>query len=547
MDYVYAVLMLLGGIGAFLLGVKALADNTERLANSKIKGLLNKTSKSRLTGVGIGMITTAIIQSSGATTVMIVGLVNAGALTLFQATSMIMGAGIGTTVTAFISALSAFKLLKYTMFALAFIGIFMNMLCKKDNLKTIGHALAGLGLIFVGLEFMKIVMEGDLMNAALINILKKVNNPFLLLIIGFLLTTLMQSSSVVTAVLVVMAGTGLVVGDGGNAVLYVVLGANIGSTTTALISSIGTGANARRASLINLLFKTFGVTIFFVMLMCWPSFMDVTFGRWFANAPEMQIAMFHTAFNVVCTLLFLPFAEVFVKISELLIKDKDKDENETDIYLDKRLLTTPGVALDAITKEMLKLLGMSLNSLNVAISGFVAKDTERTEEVLGYNEKIDSEGKRISDYLINVSSQNISANDEKLVSALHNNVGDILRISELADNITKYTRREVKDGLIFSPYVNEKLEEMFEKIKSLANLTKEFVLEKKYTLIAEIDKAEDEIDHMRKTLIKDHIARLNSGECRAESSSVFINLVCNLERVGDHINYIAHAFLDLDV
>lgn len=547
MDYVYAVLMLLGGIGAFLLGVKALADNTERLANSKIKSLLNKTSKSRLTGVGIGMVTTAIIQSSGATTVMIVGLVNAGALSLFQATSMIMGAGIGTTVTAFISALSAFKLLKYTMFALAFIGIFINMLCKNDTLKTVGHALAGLGLIFVGLEFMKNVMEDDIMRNALMEILKDVNNPFLLLIIGFLLTTLMQSSSVVTAVLVVMAGTGLVVGNGGNAVLFVVLGANIGSTTTALISSIGTGANAKRASLINLLFKTFGVTIFFIMLVCWPNFMDVTFKRWFANAPEMQIAMFHTAFNVVCTFLFLPFAEVFVKISELLIKDKDKDENETDIYLDKRLLTTPGVALDAITKEMLKLLNMSLNSLSVAISGFVAKDTERTQEVLGYNEKIDSEGKRISDYLISVSSQNISAADEKLVSALHNNVGDILRISELADNITKYTRREVKDGLIFSPYVNEKLGEMFEKINSLANLTKEFVLEKKYTLIAEIDKAEDEIDHMRKTLIKDHIARLNSGECRAESSSVFINLVCNLERVGDHINYIAHAFLDLDV
>ena len=547
MDYVYAFLILLGGVGAFLLGVKALSDNTERLANSKIKSLLNKTSKSRLTGVGIGAVTTAIVQSSGATTVMIVGLVNAGALTLFQATSMIMGANIGTTITAFISALSAFKLLKYSMYALAFIGIFMNMLSSSEKVKTIGHALAGLGLIFVGLEFMKSVMVDPLISEKLTILLKNLTNPFLLLLIGFVLTTLTQSSSVLTSVLVVMAGAGLVVGNGGNSALYMILGTNIGSTTTALISSIGTGTNAKRASIIHLLFNTFGSIIFFIFFTLWPGFMDATFAKWFASAPEMQIAMFHTAFNVICTILFIPFVSVFVKASEFLIKDKKVEENVSEIYLDKRLLSTPGVALDAITKGTLKLLDISLSSLNVAIDGFIAKDTSKTEEVIANNERVDYEGKRISDYLIEVSAQNISANDEKLVSALHNNVGDILRISELADNITKYTRREVKDGLIFSQYVNTKLEEMFEKLTSLANLTKEFVLNKKYTLIAEIDKKEDEIDLMRKTLIKDHIARLNAGECRAESSSVFINLVCNLERVGDHINYIAHAFLDLDV
>lgn len=541
MEYVTAILSLLGGLGAFLMGVTALSDNTEKLANSKIKDLFNKTSKSKLVGVGIGTVTTAIVQSSGITTVMIVGLVNAGIMSLFQATTMIMGANIGTTITAQLASLQQFDFMVFAL-PLTFIGALINMISKNESRKTVGYMLAGLGLVFVGLDFMSSSTEVFKHSPEVQTLFTNIKNPFLLLFIGFGLTALTQSSSVVTSILIVFAGNGLIVGGGGNAVLFVILGTNIGSCVTALISTIGASKNARRAGLIHLLFNTFGSIIFFIFFICWPGFMDATFVRWFPAA-QTQIAMFHTAFNVFCTLIFLPFTNLFVKLSEWIIRDKKEAQPVAEEgFMDERILSTPGVALDATGKAMLHLLDMSIDSLDKAFAGFEAKDVSVTENVVQNNEKIAQLSKKITDFLIKVSSQNIGLNEEKLISAMHNNVGDIVRISELAENVTKYTRRVVKDGLEFSPYVNSRLEVMMEKIHSLKELTKQFVSEKKTALIKTIDETEDEIDGMRKNLIKDHVARLNNGECRPESSSVFINLVCNLERVGDHVNYIAHTY-----
>ncbi|PWM74232.1 MAG: Na/Pi cotransporter family protein [Bacillota bacterium] len=544
MEYVIALLSLLGGLGAFLMGVTALSDNTEKLANSKIKNLFNKTSKSKLVGVGIGAVTTAIVQSSGVTTVMIVGLVNAGIMSLFQATTMIMGANIGTTITAQLASLQQFDFMVVAL-PLTFVGALINMISKNDRRKTVGYMLAGLGLIFVGLDFMSsstaIFKDSEEVKA----LFETIKNPFLLLLIGFALTALTQSSSVVTSILIVFAGSGLIVGGGGNSVLFVILGTNIGSCVTALISSIGASKNARRASLIHLLFNTFGSIIFFIFFVCWPDFMNVTFARWFPAA-ETQIAMFHTAFNVVCTLMFLPFTALFVKLSEWIIRDKkEPTAPAADSFLDERMLNTPGIALDATGKAMLHLLDMSYVSLDEAFAGFKAKDVSVTDSVVKNNAEIANFAKRMTDFLIKVSSQNIGMNEEKLISAMHNNVGDIVRISELAENITKYTNRVIKDGLEFSPYVNSKLDEMVEKLHGIKEMTKSFVVDGRYALIGDIDATEDEIDNMRRSLLKDHVARLNNGECRPESSSVFINLVCNLERVGDHVNYIAHTYTEL--
>ena len=544
MDYVIALLSLLGGLGAFLMGVTALSDNTEKLANSKLKNLFNKTSKSKLVGVGIGTITTAVVQSSGVTTVMIVGLVNAGILSLFQATTMIMGANIGTTITAQLASLQQFDFMVAAL-PLAFVGALINMISKDNKRKTVGYLIAGLGLIFVGLDFMSSATEIFKDSQEVQNLFSVIKNPFLLLFIGFALTALTQSSSVVTSILIIFTGSGLIVGGGGNSVLFIILGTNIGSCVTALLSSIGASKNARRASLIHLMFNTFGSVIFFIFFVCWPGFMDTTFARWFPSA-ETQVAMFHTAFNVFCTIIFLPFTKVFVKLSELIIRDKQENLKPTeDGFMDERMLKTPGIALDATGKAMLRLLDMSYDSLDKAFAGFKAKDKSTINDVTENNEKIAHFAKRITDFLIQVSSQNIGLKEEKLVSAMHNNVGDIVRISELAENVTKYTNRVVKDGLKFSPYVNAKLDVMMEKLHSIKEMTKNFVAEGNYALIQDIDATEDDIDNMRRNLLKDHVARLNNGECRPESSSVFINLVCNLERVGDHVNYIAHTYTDL--
>lgn len=529
------IVKLLAGTGVFLVGVYLLTSNIEQLATGRIKQLFGKTANQRLVNVGIGAASTALIQSSGVTTVLIVGFVNVGVMNLYQATAMIMGANIGTTITAQIAALSAFPITTYIQI-LVFAGMMLSMVCKNDNVQKAGYILAGFGLIFIGLELMSASMKAN--RDAVQNIFAVVTSPFLLFLIGILLTALVQSSSVTTSVIIAMSVAGLQIGSGGNEVLFIILGTNIGSCVTALMSSFGAGANARRASLIHLLFNTFGSVIFFTLLMVWPSFMEVTFRRWF-DATATQIAMFHTFFNTVCTVLFLPFCSVFVKISQILIKDK-KRKKAVETYLDERMLSSPSLALSQIEKEMVLLADISMDAFRKSYRSF----SEREPSLIGPTHKLIERANEMSqnivNYLIRLSAQS-KLSEEKDISDIHSNIGDIMRIAEIADNLTKYTRRSIDQNLVFSDSVKAELRKMVEKIEELFTLTKKIIVERDTALLPQIDSTEDEIDAFRKRLIDSHIERLNTGECRPESSSVFINLVSNLERLGDHLTYIAHT------
>lgn len=546
MDYVYSVITILAGCGVFLLGFKLLSDNMEKLAGNGLKRLFNKTSDKKMVGVGLGAAATAVVQSSAITTVMVIGFVNTGIMSLKQAATIIMGANIGTTITAQIVALQAFNLNVFFM-ALAFIGMAMNMFSKKDKVRLAGIALAGLGIVFVGLDVMSGAMEGEMIHAALETVLSKATNPVFLLFIGVAFTALIQSSSAVTTIIIAMAMQGLIVGGGGNAVLYVILGSNIGSCVTALISSIGTSVNARRASIIHLLFNVIGTVIFMVVLLIFPQFQEKTFERWFSS-PETQIAMFHTFFNVLCTLMFLPFTNVLVKLAMLIVPDTKTEEKAEEpesgakfVYMDKRFLNSPALAISQLKKETFRMADMAMASLATAFNGFIRRDVSTVENVAANNEKIADLSKSISDYLVKVSAAGPSLEDEKKISALHNNVGDIVRISELADNLTKYTRKTINENLTFSPVVGTKLSEMYALLQEQYSLVKRIVLMKEYNIMNESDETEDRVDNMRRSLIADHIERMQRGECNAENNPVFINLVSNLERVGDHLNYVAHS------
>ena len=546
MDYVYSVITILAGCGVFLLGFKLLSDNMEKLAGNGLKRLFNKTSDKKMVGVGLGAAATAVVQSSAITTVMVIGFVNTGIMSLKQAATIIMGANIGTTITAQIVALQAFNLNVFFM-AFAFAGMAMNMFSKKDKVRLAGIALAGLGIVFVGLDVMSGAMEGERIHAALETVLSKATNPFFLLFIGVAFTALIQSSSAVTTIIIAMAMQGLIVGGGGNAVLYVILGSNIGSCVTALISSIGTSVNARRASIIHLLFNVLGTVIFMVVLLIFPQFQEKTFERWFSS-PETQIAMFHTFFNVLCTLMFLPFTNVLVKLAMLIVPETKTEEKaeETEsgakfVYMDKRFLNSPALAISQLKKETFRMADMAMASLATAFNGFIRRDVSTVENVAANNEKIADLSKSISDYLVKVSAAGPSLEDEKKISALHNNVGDIVRISELADNLTKYTRKTINENLTFSPVVGTKLSEMYALLQEQYSLVKRIVLMKEYNIMNESDETEDRVDNMRRSLIADHIDRMQRGECNAENNPVFINLVSNLERVGDHLNYVAHS------
>ena len=546
MDYVYSVITILAGCGVFLLGFKLLSDNMEKLAGNGLKRLFNKTSDKKLVGVGLGAAATAVVQSSAITTVMVIGFVNTGIMSLKQAATIIMGANIGTTITAQIVALQAFNLNVFFM-AFAFVGMAMNMFSKKDKVRLAGIALAGLGIVFVGLDVMSGAMEGEMIHAALETVLSKATNPFFLLFIGVAFTALIQSSSAVTTIIIAMAMQGLIVGGGGNAVLYVILGSNIGSCVTALISSIGTSVNARRASIIHLLFNVIGAVLFMVVLLIFPQFQEKTFERWFSS-PETQIAMFHTFFNVLCTLMFLPFTNVLVKLAMLIVPETKTEEKaeETEngakfVYMDKRFLNSPALAISQLKKETFRMADMAMASLATAFNGFIRRDVSTVEKVAANNEQIADLSKSISDYLVKVSAAGPSLDDEKKISALHNNVGDIVRISELADNLTKYTRKTINENLTFSPVVGTKLSEMYALLQEQYSLVKRIVLMKEYNIMNESDETEDRVDNMRRSLIADHIDRMQRGECNAENNPVFINLVSNLERVGDHLNYVAHS------
>ena len=567
MQYVYAVFELIAGLGAFLIGIKLLSDNMEKLATGKIRDLFHRTSSKntlpegatakdkfkaylrewpgKLAGVGIGTVTTAIIQSSSLTTVMVVGLVNVGVLTLYQATAIIMGANIGTTITAQIAALSAFDIAIFAM-GLTGIGALTAMLSKKEKVQTVAYALAGLGLVFVGLDVMSDSMDLFRESAAVVNAFASVTNPFLLFVLGIAVTAIIQSSSAVTSILIAMLGSGIMIGDGGNDVLFVVIGSNIGTCVTALLSSIGANLNAKRAAVIHLLFNVIGSIIFFIIMICWTDMYDTTLARWFPAA-QTQVAMFHTFFNVICTVLFLPFARGFVKLSEILVQprkhkgDHAEESEEQRSRLDKRLLATPAFAVDNATQEALDTLKSATLSLHTAVEGFVTRDTAKAAEVEKINGEMDENLQKIDAYLVQVSAYDVTLDLEKRIAALHSCLGDIHRVGELAQNVTKYTRRTEKDNLYFSPKVKDDIKDMFSLLDDMSVKAGKAMSSGDASLIEEVEDIENRIDATRKTLIKEHVKRLGSGECRPESSGVFINLVCNLERVGDHLNYIAHS------
>lgn len=549
-DWVETILYMLASIGALLIGFEMLSDNITRLAQKGLKKLFNKTSKSKLAGVGIGAGATMIMQSSGATTIMIVGFVNAGIMTLYQATAMIMGANIGTTITAQLASLSGgnggFDFGAYAL-GLAGIGMAIVMFGKKERTKTIGYAFAGFGILFFGLECMSRSMKVPAVHDAISNVLQNISGPiapFILFVFGIIITALVQSSSLTTSIIISLAAAGIYIGGGegatslNNNVLFFILGTNIGSCVTALISSLGANKNAKRASCIHLLFNTVGSVIFMIFLLVYKDFMADTFVKLFGS-PQTQIAMFHTFFNVVCTIIFLPFVNWFVKISQFIIRD-NKEEKENEVtFIDERMLKSPAIALHQVRKEMSRMFESAYNTLVLSINAFISKDDTKHKDVDGVNEELEMTSKKVIEYLVELANENIVFEDECTVSAFHRTIDDILRIGEIGDNVCKYTKRAVRDDINISESAINQLEEMKSRLETLYNYVSDMFMNKHVEKLDEANEVEESIDNLRKEMIDNHFDRLNRGECVPSSSGVFVNLVNNLERAADHITYIA--------
>ena len=324
--------------------------------------------------------------------------------------------------------------------------------------------------------------------------------------------------------------------------LFLILGTNIGTCVTAFISSVGTSTNAKRAAVIHLLFNTIGSILFAIFLLLWPSFMEVTFANWFNGSPQIQIAMFHTFFNVTATLIFLPFIKLLVKLASVLVKEKEnKKEQSGLLFIDKRLFNTPSIAVHQVRKELSYMYSKSLGILNKAIEGFINKNKEVRNEVDLVNEELETHNKQVIEFMVQLSNLDLVLEDESTISAFHRVSNDILRIGEIAENICKYTKQAVNNELVFSSNVMISIGFMKNKINELYERTDEVFVTKNLTKLIGVDSVEEEIDKMRKDLIKDHMERLNTGECSPQNSGVYVNLVNNMERAADHMVYIAYS------
>ena len=534
------ILALLAGSGVFMAGMNMLSSNLEKIAGNKMKSLLGKISNSRVAGVGIGASVTAIIQSSAATTVMAIGFVNAGVMTLMQATAIIMGANIGTTVTGLLVSLSSFDIsLYFSVFT--FIGIMM-MFIKNDKVKIIGGILAGLGLLFVGLDLMSNAFNDPAIKEFFIEIFTSINFPLLLILCGIVFTALLQSSSAATGLVIVMVGNGAI--DVSSA-LFIILGSNIGTCVTAIIASIGTTTNAKRTAFIHLAFNVIGTIIFTIFIWIFTPYIVSFLDAIFPNNGEMQIALFHIIFNVTTTLLLLPFIKWLVRLAELVIREKKKESAPafTLKYVDDRLLTTPPIALMQVKKEVEYMASLANENLERSFDVIFLKDKTKIDKVYEVEEHINFMNNALTKYLIKLSSL-VNSDEEKIIGSYFHVLNDIERIGDHAENFLEVGIKLIENNLSFSKEGEEEVKTMYSKVLAMYDLAIEGFDDVKKNHLKELDKYEQQLDDMKDDLSSSHFDRLADGKCSIEMGDMFYSIISGLERVGDHLVNVGYSIFN---
>lgn len=538
-DVFFNILALLSGVGVFIAGMNMMSDGIKSSAGSGLKTLLGKISNNRFVGVGVGAGVTAIIQSSSATSVMAIGFVNAGVMTLAQATAIIMGGNIGTTITGVLVSLSSLPISEF-MALLAFIGVMMTFF-KNEKVKLIGGTLCGLGLIFVGLDLMSAAFKGEAINNFFIDIFEVVNFPVLLVFIGIIFTALIQSSSAATGVVIIMAGTGVI--SVYNA-LFIVLGSNIGTCVTAALAAIGATTNAKRTALIHVMVKTIGAVFFTILLMIVGHQLVAIFQTLLPGNAQMQIAWFHVFFNVTNTLFLLPFVKQIVKFAETVIKEKEVTQTTLRLkHVDDRLLKTPSVALMQVQKEVEYMLSLARTNMQKSFESIFTGDTTIGAEIYENEKIIDFTNSAITRFLIKLSPL-VTDKEERAIGAYFHVVNDIERIGDHAENFHEIGVAMQKGVPAFSAEATEEIKQMQAKILQMFILAETALENKDTQKLAELTALENEVDGMKKQLNVNHFNRLAKGNCHVELSPYFSSTIAGLERVGDHLINVGYSILN---
>ena len=537
--YLESIFSFLGGLGMFLYGMSIMGDGMQKSAGSKLNKFLRMVTDNRLLAVGLGALITAILHSSGATTVMVVGFVNAGILNLTQAVGVIMGANIGTTITAWMVSLNslgdAMKVLQPSFFAplVVAIGAAFLMFSKKKKESLAGEICIGVGLLFVGLTF----MSGSVAPYTDAPIFAKAfavlgRNPILGILVGALVTAIIQSSTASVGILQTLAMSGVV---SANAAIYITLGQNIGSCLTALLSSAGTSRNAKRASVIHLTFNSFGAIVFgigmYIISMMRP---DI-----------VQISVFHTFFNVTNTLLLFPFAKQLVAFSGLIVRETGEEEEKKETkedelpVLDERIFKSPTFALEVGVMEVVHMGKMALANLKLATSVLVENKYECLDEVFKNEAEIDILNKKLTEYLIKVNNLSLNEKQKVQVSNLFYSISDLERVGDHAENLAEAAQYLKEHGLAFSETGIEDLKEISSAAIGAVDHAVAARQDGGMEDIRQVSKLEDRVDTLEEEMRDKHIERLSKNECNPSAGVVFLDILSNLERISDHAYNVA--------
>lgn len=543
MSFTY-VMGLLGGLALFLYGMQMMSTGLEVAAGNKMRVILEKLTANRFVGVLVGAVITAIIQSSSATTVMVVGFVNSGMMTLNQAIWIIMGANIGTTITGQLIALDVSEIAPLVVF----LGVVAIVFLKNEKVKHVGEILAGIGVLFIGMDMMGSAMKPLADSESFVSILTKFENPLIGIVAGAIFTALIQSSSASVGILQTLAGSGVI---GLQGAAFVLFGQNIGTCITAFLASVGTSRNAKRTTLIHIMFNVFGTVVFTILCLATPIILMVE-GWTPGNAPA-QIANMHTMFNVVTTLLLLPVGTLLGKLATAILKDK-REESEgmrvkylLDIkHINTEKLGASVICMEGIKKELIRMMDMTKDNVSEAFDAVIERNKEKYVLVKQQEEYVDFLNKEISKYITSTVSHETTKAGSQIFNSLFSITSNIERISDHAINIAGYSKMITDKSIVFSEDANSELIEM--QVVCMKLFTT--LLKKPEDVVVWHEKIacmEQKIDDMTVQFRDNMYARIRSGKCSDEGSILFSEILTDFERIGDHALNIANDILNMEI
>lgn len=548
-----SVLSLVAGVGVFLVACSMMSANLEALGSRRLKSLFSKTTENRLAGVGVGAAATAVIQSSSATTVMVIGFVNAGIMTLAQAAAVIFGANIGTTVTGQLVALGMFgesSVSTSIIFAtFAGIGAFILAFAKSDKAQRIGGITAGFGMLFVGLSMMSGAMgrfsEAEPVRAFLATF----ENPLLLVLIGALLTAVVQSSSVMTSMTITMVVTGLIDLEQG---IYLTMGANVGTCVTALIAGFTSTKNAKRTALIHLIFNVSGVVAFLLigllLRLCGVGY-GYIFGKIFPHAPQLQLAMFHTVFNTITVIIVLPLTRLLVKLVTRLVPDKGEGGHDDGAprfrYVEEHMLSNPPVAVQQIKREILDMASVAATNFDIAVETVCTLDYGRIKAFRVNEIRLNFINRELARFVVRLLKSDLGERDRVYLSTAFRTVSDLERVGDYAENIVEYADKLRDANEAFSDTAVAEITELKDTINALYASAMDAYKNNSLLSLSDALETEERVDALTARMAENHIKRMSDGACTPEVGAQYLSLSTNAERVADHFINVAKTIKDV--